>query len=41
MKNNEMFEKHHEKSAVRRKIIILEEPGKFQGPFGDFPENFM
>lgn len=28
-------------TAIRKKIIILEAPGKLQAPFGDFPENFM
>lgn len=26
-------------TGIQRKIIILEEPEKFQAPFGDFPED--
>ena len=26
---------------IRRKIIILEEPGKFQASFGDFPKELQ
>lgn len=28
-------------TAIRRKIIILEEPGTVQASFGDFPEDFI